>query len=79
MLCTVIYQFIAMATITFSKQKGAATKRGRLLYEDGHLSFVECNEKIGPPPKLVQPDQLWQPKLVPLANFGPPSARECKF
>ena len=33
---TVIYQLIAAATITFSKQKGAATKRGQLLYEGGH-------------------------------------------
>ena len=31
-----------------------------------------CNEKIGPPPKTVPLDQFWQPKLVPLANFGPP-------
>ena len=22
--------------------------------------------------KSVRPDQFWQPKLVPLANFGPP-------
>ena len=32
--------------------------------------------KSGPPgplllPKSVRPDQFWQPKLVPLANFGP--------
>ena len=33
---TVIYRLIAAATITFSKLKGAATKRGRLLYEGGH-------------------------------------------
>ena len=31
-----IYRLIAMATITFSKRKGAATKRGRILYEGGH-------------------------------------------
>ena len=24
------------------------------------------------PLKSVRPDQFWQPKLVPLANFGPP-------
>ena len=30
------------------------------------------NENIGPPPKSVRPDQFWQSKLVPLANFGPP-------
>ena len=33
---TVIYWLIAAAAITFSKQKGAATKRGWLLYEGGH-------------------------------------------
>ena len=45
--------------------------------------------KICPLPKLVWLDQLWQPKLVPLANFGPPRenvnskqskvARYCRF
>ena len=25
--------------------------------------------KISLPPKLVWPDQFWQPKLAPLANF----------
>ena len=32
-VCTVL---IAVATITFSKQKGAATKQGQLLYEGSH-------------------------------------------
>ena len=31
-----------------------------------------CNEKIGPPPKPVPPDQFWQPKLVPLCQFWSP-------
>ena len=30
---TVVYWLIAAATITLSKQKGVATKQGRLLYE----------------------------------------------
>ena len=39
--------------------------------------LAENFAKIGPPgplllPKSVRPDQFWQPKLVPLANFGPP-------
>ena len=33
---TVFYWLIAVATITFSEQKGVATKRGQLLYEGGH-------------------------------------------
>ena len=40
---------------------------------NGARQYLSCNEKIGPPPKSVWPDQFWQPKLVPLANFGPPS------
>ena len=35
-LQTVIYRIIAAATITFSKRKSAATKRGWLLYEGSH-------------------------------------------
>ena len=31
----------AVATITFSKQKGVITKQGKLLYEDSHETFVE--------------------------------------
>ena len=38
---TIIYWLIAMATITFHKQNIAATKQGQLLYERGHLTFVE--------------------------------------
>jgi len=34
--------------------------------------LLACNEKIGPPPKVVLLDKFWQSKLVPLANFGPP-------
>ena len=33
---TVFYWLLAMAIITFSKRKGAATKQGWLLYEGGH-------------------------------------------
>ena len=33
---TVIYWLIAAAAITFSKQKGTATKQGWLLYKGGH-------------------------------------------
>ena len=35
MINTVIYQLIVTATITFSKRKDEATKRGLLLYEGG--------------------------------------------
>ena len=38
---TIIYWLIAAASITFSKQKGVATKQGQLLYEGGHQTFVE--------------------------------------
>ena len=38
---TIIYRLIATATITFRKQKGAATKQGQLLYEGDHLTLVE--------------------------------------
>ena len=33
---TIIYQLIAVATITFSKQKGVATIQGRQLHEGSH-------------------------------------------
>ena len=33
---TVVYWLIVTATIAFSKQKGAATQQGQLLYEGGH-------------------------------------------
>ena len=48
-LTTVIYQLIATPIVTFSKQKGADTKRGRLLYEYGHLSFVEQRAAMSMP------------------------------
>ena len=44
---------------------------------------MECHAKIGPDGpivaekfanflKVIRPDQFWQPKLVPFANFGSP-------
>ena len=33
---TIVYWLIAAATITFSKRKGTATKRGWLLYKSSH-------------------------------------------
>ena len=35
-MLTIIYWLIATATITFSKQKAAATKQGWLLYEGSY-------------------------------------------
>ena len=35
-VCTIVYRLTAAATITFSKRKGPATKRGQLLYKGGH-------------------------------------------
>ena len=35
-ITTVIYGLIGVATITLSKQKGVATKQGRLLYKGGN-------------------------------------------
>ena len=38
---TVIYQLIATATVSFSKQKGSATKQGWVLYNGDHETLVE--------------------------------------
>ena len=36
-------------------------------------SLWHCNEKTSLLPKLVWPDQFWQPKLVPHCQFRSPS------
>ena len=43
------------------------------IYKDLYSFPQDVWPVAGPSPsKSIQPDQFWQPKLVPLINFGPP-------